>query len=76
LSEQLGKTLVGIGLSIALMGMLVLLASKVSWLRFGRLPGDIDIQRGGFSLFFPITTMLILSAVLSLILFLIGRFRR
>jgi len=68
--------LVSIGLFIALFGFLILFAAKIPGIRFGRLPGDINIQRGGFSLFFPITTMLLLSAVLSLVLFLVGRFRR
>jgi hypothetical protein len=76
LSEQFGKMLIGIGLMIALLGVIVLGAAKIPGFRLGRLPGDIAIQREGFSLFFPITTMLLLSAVLSLILFLAGRFRK
>ena len=76
LNEQIGKLLVGVGLSVTLMGGILILASKIPWLRLGRLPGDVNIQRDGFSLFFPITTMLLLSAVLSLVMFLVGRFRR
>ena len=68
--------LVGLGLTVALIGGILMLTSKIPWLKLGRLPGDVNIQRDGFSLFFPITTMLLLSAVLSLILFLIGKFRK
>ncbi|MFN6357160.1 MAG: DUF2905 domain-containing protein [Cyanobacteriota bacterium] len=39
----------------------------------GRLPGDISIQRPGFSFFFPLTTSLLLSAVLSLVFWLVRR---
>jgi len=76
LNEQIGKLLVGVGLSVTLMGGILILASKIPWLRLGRLPGDVNIQRDGFSLFFPITTMLLLSAGFSLIMFLIQRFRK
>jgi len=76
LSDQFGKTLVGIGLTVTLIGLVVIMSAKLPWLRLGRLPGDINIQRGGFSMFFPITTMLLLSAVFSLVMFIVGRIRR
>ena len=76
LNEQIGKLLVGVGLSISLIGGILILSSKFTWLKLGRLPGDVNIQRDGFSLFFPITTMLLLSAVLSLIMFVIDRIRK
>ena len=76
LNEQIGKLLVGVGLSVTLMGGILILASKIPWLRLGRLPGDVNIQRDGFSLFFPITTMLLLSAGFSFIMFLIQRIRK
>ncbi len=61
---------------MAAFGCLVLLAGKLTWLRIGRLPGDIHIEREGFSLYFPLTTMILLSALGSLILFFIGKVRR
>jgi hypothetical protein len=76
LTDQIGKTLIAIGLSISLLGGIIVASSKLPWLKLGRLPGDVYIQRDGFSIFFPMTTMLLLSAVLSLILFVIGRVRR
>jgi len=76
LGEQFGKLLIGAGLTLAFIGLLVIMSSKLPWLRLGRLPGDINVHRDGFSLFIPITTMILLSAVLSAVMFLIGRFRR
>ena len=57
---------------------LVLVAAGVLWpfigrLGLGRLPGDIAIQRPGFSLYFPLMTSLIVSVVLSVILWLVNR---
>jgi hypothetical protein len=63
------------GLAIAGIGALVWLG-VFRWLRLGRLPGDIAIQRDGFSLYFPITTMLLLSALVSGVAWLIGALRR
>lgn len=64
------KLLIGLGL--------VLLAAGLAWpwlkqVPLGRLPGDIVIQREGFTFYFPITTMVILSVVLSLILWWLRR---
>jgi hypothetical protein len=67
----------GIGLAIAAAGVLlvtvgILFATGLlSW--FGRLPGDIRIQREGFAFYAPITSMLIASAVLSLLAILVRR---
>ncbi len=58
------KALIVIGLAIVVAGL------AWPWLRsvpFGQLPGDIVVERENFKVFFPITTMLIVSAVLSLI---------
>ena len=57
---------------------LVLVAAGLAWpflakLGLGRLPGDIHIERDGFSFYFPITTGLIISAVISLVLWLLRR---
>ena len=58
------------GLLIALLGLVFILAPRVPFL--GRLPGDITIQRDGFSCFFPLATMIVLSILLSLLLTLIS----
>ena len=72
---DLGKILVGFGVVMLLLGGILLLAGslsgKVPWL--GRLPGDIYIQRGGWSLYIPLGTSLLISIVLTLILAVFGR---
>ena len=63
---MLPKLLVGIGIGIALIGLILLYApGLLSW--FGRLPGDIHIERGGSRVFIPITSMIIVSLVLSVL---------
>ncbi len=59
------RTLVIIGVALAVVGLLWPWLGKIP---FGRLPGDIIIDRPGFKLFFPITTMILLSGLISLIL--------
>jgi hypothetical protein len=49
-------------------------ADKVAW--FGNLPGDVQIERPGFRLYIPITTMILLSLGLSLLIWLFGKFFR
>ena len=62
---------------LIILGLLVLAAGLFwPWLAripFGRLPGDIHIQRDGFEFFFPITTGLLVSVVLSLLIWLFRR---
>jgi hypothetical protein len=60
----MNKTIISIGLVIVVIGVLWPLLSK---LPFGRLPGDIAIKKDGFGLYLPITTMIIVSIVLSVI---------
>ena len=68
---SIGKALVVLGLGIAAVGVLVLLAGRIPWL--GRLPGDIHIERGNWSFYFPLATSILVSVVISLVLYLIGR---
>jgi hypothetical protein len=58
----MGKTLVLVGLGIAALGLLVMLG-----LPLGRLPGDIQLRRGNFAFYFPLTTSILLSILLTLI---------
>ncbi len=67
----LGKTLIVVGLAIAALGVVVSLAGKIPWL--GRLPGDIYVKRENFTFYFPLATSIILSLVLSLILWLLRK---
>jgi len=64
------RLLVTVGLLIALAGLLWPWISK---LPFGRLPGDLVIDKPGFKLFAPFTTMIVVSVVVSLILWLLRR---
>lgn len=71
--ENIGKAVVALGIVLVVAGLLVwFLGDKLAW--FGRLPGDIRIERPGFSCFFPITTMIIVSVILSIVLSLLSRF--
>lgn len=65
-----GLLLVIVGLGIALIGLLVW-SGGLSW--FGRLPGDIRIERETVRIYIPIVSMLLVSVVLSLIMYLINR---
>jgi hypothetical protein len=66
--NELGKFLMIIGLLLVAVGALLWSGFGKSWL--GRLPGDIHYSKGNFHFFFPIVTCLILSALLTLILWL------
>jgi hypothetical protein len=68
---DIGKVLIAFGLLIALAGVVLVLVGRVPWV--GRLPGDIHIQRGNFTFYFPLATSLLLSVVLTLIFYLVGR---
>ena len=61
----LGKTLILLGVLIIVIGLLLLIGEKISWL--GRLPGDIIIKKEKFSFYFPITTCVIISIILTLL---------
>jgi Protein of unknown function (DUF2905) len=72
--DSLGKTIVLVGLILVATGLLLWGASSVSALsriplvsRLGRLPGDVYVQRGNFTLYFPITTSIVVSIVLTVI---------
>lgn len=68
--KDVGPWLVGIGLAVALIGVLAW-TGALSW--FGRLPGDIRITSGNTRVFIPLTSMLLASIVLSIIITLIRR---
>ncbi len=70
--STMGKGLVVIGLGIAVVGVLFLLADRAG-LHLGRLPGDISVERPGFRLYFPLGTSILISILLSLVLWLMTR---
>ena len=64
----LGKVLIIIGLVIVGIGILLVLAPKVPWL--GKLPGDILIKKDNFRFYFPLTTCIIISIILTILFYL------
>jgi ABC-type tungstate transport system substrate-binding protein len=73
--REFGKWLILLGLIVAGLGVLLMLGGRLP-LRLGRLPGDIAIRGRHGSFYFPIVTCILLSVVLTLLLWLIGWFRR
>lgn len=71
--QQLGKYIIIGALILLIIGIIVyFFGNKLGWL--GHLPGDIRIERENFRFYFPITTMILLSVILSVIVRLIQRF--
>ena len=69
----LGRILIVVGIGIALVGALITFApGLVSW--FGRLPGDIKIEGERWTVFIPITSMLLVSLAITLVASLVSRF--
>ena len=73
--SELGKILLGLGLLMVLLGVVLLaignLSGKAPWL--GRLPGDISVERDNWKFYFPLTTCIVISVVLTLLFSLFGR---
>ena len=69
--NDLGKALVAIGLVVALVGVILMLVGRVPGL--GRLPGDIYIQRGSWTFYFPLATSIVVSVLLTALFWLFGR---
>jgi len=67
----IGKYLIILGLVIAAIGVIFTLAGKLPWL--GRLPGDIYIKRDNFTFYVPLATSILISVILSFILWLFRR---
>jgi Protein of unknown function (DUF2905) len=69
--NDIGKALIGIGIALVLLGAFFWLGGRLPW--FGRLPGDIRIEREHFRFYFPVVTCLIISIVLTLLFWLFGK---
>ena len=65
----LGRILIILGIALVLLGIILSYSHFFSFLHLGRLPGDIRIRRGSFSFYFPLTTCIILSILLSLVFY-------
>ena len=67
-----GRALITVGLILLAAGLLISFAPRLpTWL--GRLPGDITFKRGNFSFYFPLVTCLLLSAILTFIMWLLRK---
>jgi hypothetical protein len=72
MSPQAGKYIIVIGIIIVLVGIIFYFwGDKLHWI--GRLPGDIRIERENFRFYFPITTMILFSVLLTIIMQIIRR---
>ena len=61
----LGKMLILLGVFIILVGLFLLLGDKIPWV--GRVPGDIIIKKEKFTFYFPVTTSILISIILTLL---------
>ena len=68
---DLGKSIITIGIILIVVGFLMTMAGKIPGV--GKLPGDIFIKKENFSFYFPLTTCILLSIVLSLFMYLFGK---
>ena len=68
---DLGKSIIFIGIVLIIVGILMTVAGKVPCV--GKLPGDIFIKKENFSFYFPLTTCILLSVILSAIMYLLGK---
>jgi hypothetical protein len=64
----MGRTLIAVGLLIAVVGVLMSLGVPI-----GRLPGDFTVRRGNFSFYLPLATSVIASVILTLVMMFLGR---
>ena len=72
MNQDTGKYIILIGLGVILVGALIyFLHDKLHWI--GRLPGDIRVEKENFRFYFPITTMIIFSILLTIIIRLIRK---
>ena len=71
--QQMGKWLIGAGIFIAVLGVLVMLLGKVGLFK---LPGDLEFGSKSWRIYIPVVSCVIISVILTLILWLINYFRR
>ena len=72
---EIGKSVIFIGIMIVIIGIIFNFSDKLPF-NLGRLPGDIIYKKESLSFYFPITTSIIISIILSLLLYLFGKFFR
>ncbi|MGB9595578.1 MAG: DUF2905 domain-containing protein [Candidatus Poribacteria bacterium] len=70
----IGKAFIFLGILFVIIGIIFMLSGKITWL--GKLPGDIYIKRDNFTFYFPITTCIIISIILTALAMLFRLFKR
>ena len=70
--QQLGRMLIVVGIVAVVVGLLIVFGSRLPF-RIGRLPLDIQVQRGNYSFYFPLGTSILVSIVLTLVFGLLNR---
>ena len=68
---EFSKTLIYIGIALVVLGLFFSVVGKIPWL--GNLPGDITIQRERFTFYFPLTTCILVSVIITLVLYFFRR---
>jgi Protein of unknown function (DUF2905) len=69
--DGLGKALIYLGLLLVVLGVIFSFGGKIPWL--GHLPGDIYIQRERFTFYFPLGTCIVISVIITVVLYLFKR---
>ena len=69
----MGRLLIVVGIVLIVLGLLLSYSNFFSFLKLGRLPGDIAIKRDNFWFYFPITTSILLSLILTLVVYLLKK---
>lgn len=73
MNPGLGKYIIIIGLCLLVIGIIIyFFHDKLNWI--GNLPGDIKVKRENFSFYFPITTMILFSIILSALIYIVRKF--
>ena len=70
---EFGKIFIFFGILLILMGLFFMYMPHLTKIPFGRLPGDIIIKKGNFTFYFPLASSIILSIILTLIFYFLGR---
>jgi hypothetical protein len=72
--QDVGKGIIFVGLLLILFGLLLLLSNKIPFV--GKLPGDVFVKKDGFIFYFPITTSILVSIILSLLIGIFSNFKK
>ncbi len=73
MNPNIGKLIIGAGAVLILIGLIIYVAGdKLHW--FGRLPGDIRVEKENFRFYFPVTSLILVSLLLNLLIFFVRRF--